>query len=949
MENIRRAIIGMLLCLPLGCWAWAQQGSRRAPAPATDTDTVIAIGFEREHGEGYQAPNHKVVDDPAQAHGGRRCLFGEIAEPATYRMMAIPLRTATGQPIALELWARADNGSRLAIWVRQGSERRSGGAIDSVGPDWRRYSFQFSGVGDGEGQVEIVGPSSMGGSNPGKMWIDDVRLVAAPPPAGIRVRLQERTEDLPVLAVDSAGVPWGAWLRSVEGHDSIQVARLRPPAEGAPFCQRDRVWDVQTPADSALADPVLAVAGERAWLAFAGEVNRQWDLFLCLVGPEGPGKIQAITRDAHVDVKPALCAGADGRLWLAWESNRDGERAVYAAGVGADGRAGRPERLSAAGASAYNPSAAAVPGGVAVAYDSFRDSNSDIYLRALSAGQWAPERRLTDDARLERHPVLAARGSELWLAWQAQAFRAERYTMNGANAQAVRVARVDAEGLQAPREMAGRRFTQWVSRPGLAFDTDGRLWLSARRSLGQHDGWDTLLTCYSGAAWSPPVPLVAQQGRVRRTALAAAGRWQVAAEQVDDLPRAWPTGPNAVWHSNALYPCVDLSTAPAAAPLALEPWHAPPAPDFDLKTARAVRGEEQPRRGIEYGRRQLSLYWGDLHDHSNVSVCDRRTNPPPEDLFANLRDIARLDFAGLTDHDYNFDAYLWAWNGKYARLSHDPGRFVCLLAQEWTSDQIPNAEHPHDRGAPHRHGHRNFFFADPFFPRWHNSREGTTPRQVWDALNDADFVSIPHQLADTGNCPTDWAYTDEKRQPVAEIYQTRGSYEYLGAPLAPARAMKVKGHYLQDAWERGIIIGVVAAPDHGGGRGKAAVYAERLDRETILDAIRARHTYGTTGARIFLDVRVNGRLMGEVAHALAASQAVEVAVKVVGTADLDAVEVCRNNTFIHKAPVQGRAAEFVFRDTAPPAGRLWYYVRAIQKDSEMAWSSPVWLGRGTTD
>jgi hypothetical protein len=56
---------------------------------------------------------------------------------------------------------------------------------------------------------------------------------------------------------------------------------------------------------------------------------------------------------------------------------------------------------------------------------------------------------------------------------------------------------------------------------------------------------------------------------------------------------------------------------------------------------------------------------------------------------------------------------------------------------------------------------------------------------------------------------------------------------------------------------------VIASPDHGGGTGKAAVWATYLSRESILSAIRARRTFGTTASRIFLDVRTNGRMMGE--------------------------------------------------------------------------------------
>ena len=41
------------------------------------------------------------------------------------------------------------------------------------------------------------------------------------------------------------------------------------------------------------------------------------------------------------------------------------------------------------------------------------------------------------------------------------------------------------------------------------------------------------------------------------------------------------------------------------------------------------------------------------------------------------------------------------------------------------------------------------------------------------------------------------------------------------------------------------------------------MWAPELTREAILDAMRARHCYGATAAKIVLDVRVDGHLMGE--------------------------------------------------------------------------------------
>ena len=226
-----------------------------------------------------------------------------------------------------------------------------------------------------------------------------------------------------------------------------------------------------------------------------------------------------------------------------------------------------------------------------------------------------------------------------------------------------------------------------------------------------------------------------------------------------------------------------------------------------------------------------------------------------------MRDLARHDFVCITDHGYNLNDYLWNYSAKWARVNDDPQRFLTFLGQEWTSTfEETSDEHPHGF-----YGHRNLILADLYFPTWWNARNRQTPSEVWADLYrmKANFVHIPHQLADTGNVPTDWHFHDEVAQPVAEIFQTRGSYEYFGAPRQAKNTIPGPSSFLQDAWARNIVIGVIASPDHGGGYGKACVFAEELTRESILDALRVRRCYGTTAAKIFLDVRVSGHLMGE--------------------------------------------------------------------------------------
>ena len=234
--------------------------------------------------------------------------------------------------------------------------------------------------------------------------------------------------------------------------------------------------------------------------------------------------------------------------------------------------------------------------------------------------------------------------------------------------------------------------------------------------------------------------------------------------------------------------------------------------------------------------------------------------------------------------------------------------------------------------------------GDLYFSKWWNARNRQTPAQLWEELRklNADFVQIPHQLADTGNVPTDWTFADETAQPVAEIFQVRGSYEYKGTPREAARSTP-PGYFIQDAWARGVVIGVIASPDHGGGMGKACVFAPELTREAVLKALRQRHCFGTTAARMFLDVRVNDHLMGE---KIASPPDGPVTVTIVARCpgDIDRIEVCRNNKFVYINQPDGREAELKFVDMAPPEGRSYYYVRVIQKDEEIGWTSPVWFG-----
>jgi hypothetical protein len=66
-------------------------------------------------------------------------------------------------------------------------------------------------------------------------------------------------------------------------------------------------------------------------------------------------------------------------------------------------------------------------------------------------------------------------------------------------------------------------------------------------------------------------------------------------------------------------------------------------------------------------------------------------------------------------------------------------------------------------------------------------------------------------------------------------------------------------------------------------------------------------------------------------------------VKVIGTAPLQAVTLVRNGVDHVQWAGTGRELELEYGNTERPQATDYYYVRVIQNDGEMAWSSPIWI------
>jgi hypothetical protein len=132
--------------------------------------------------------------------------------------------------------------------------------------------------------------------------------------------------------------------------------------------------------------------------------------------------------------------------------------------------------------------------------------------------------------------------------------------------------------------------------------------------------------------------------------------------------------------------------------------------------------------------------------------------------------------------------------------------------------------------------------------------------------------------------------------------------------------------------------------DHPWPGGLTAVLAKELTRTAVLEALRERRCYATTGKRYLLEFTVDGKQMGSeirvprghVAEIHAALGAVEKWLR---------LEVVGPDGPVASLSPEGSDADVVQLDAkSPPVNEpTFLYLRGMEETGGMAWSSPVFL------
>jgi hypothetical protein len=126
--------------------------------------------------------------------------------------------------------------------------------------------------------------------------------------------------------------------------------------------------------------------------------------------------------------------------------------------------------------------------------------------------------------------------------------------------------------------------------------------------------------------------------------------------------------------------------------------------------------------------------------------------------------------------------------------------------------------------------------------------------------------------------------------------------------------------------------------------GIAGIRAAEATRDAVLEAMRARRVWATSGPRIFVDVTLDGHAMGSRVPRAELSPAPALVFRVFGTAPIETLHLVRTGEPIElHGPEDGRRdVEGEFRIESLRAGE-YVYLRAIQTDQSAAWSSPIFV------
>ncbi|MFH1192564.1 MAG: DUF3604 domain-containing protein [bacterium] len=294
-------------------------------------------------------------------------------------------------------------------------------------------------------------------------------------------------------------------------------------------------------------------------------------------------------------------------------------------------------------------------------------------------------------------------------------------------------------------------------------------------------------------------------------------------------------------------------------------------------------------------------YWADLHAQSEETIGTNTIL----DYFKFARDYGFLDVASHQGNDFQITKKDWIKINQTTKIFNKENKFITFPGYEW-SGNIPNG------------GDRNVIYKNEGCPIYRSSHaliddfsdiktDAPTARDLFKRISNIKESLV---IAHVGGRYANLFIHSKDKEKAIEIHSCWGTFEW----------------FLFDALKRNYRIGIVANSDGHNGRpgaeypglshfgnygGLTCILSKKLTRKNIFQALNNRHTYATTGARIYLDVICydHQKEVGMIGDIIKCGNDMRLKVSCAGTSAVDRIEVWNKDKIIYTHFPELKASE----------------------------------------